>query len=912
MTQRAPVADPHTVEAYARELVAKPGSSRVLALAADPDYRGPATVRVEGAEVHVRACVSSLAIREALVDLPADGFAIVLTDRSPEDLGDSLIARFRRQRIEPLDPWATVPGLFRASHLDTELRHALPWLPEILYQRLPAGGYPPSATDLVTLDHVLGVLTGDILSLPADEIGLGAVLDRLGDLSVRSDWSALPDRARDAIIAWVGQRAGQAAGEALVLAAAPSTAHVNVMSLGLLFDVLYGSDPVPPQVLEARRSWENGYRLPRVPPGAAAQIGSASRARMRLLGDTDPAARQAVWRDTPEAFAIAAFPAGVELSLNHPDGYRARLAALADELVEALGQPDTGAGIAPLEGTLIELRSHDLAWADHLAETERAEMAVRLVRWLASARSAAPATLGEALTRQIADDGWVDRAVADVWSGSTHLQLARAYQPLCDRVLGVRREHDGQFAALLAEATGHEVLDPGLLPVEQVLVAAVEPLSRVAPVLMIVIDGMSTGVAVAVADGISRLAWTEHVPAGGTGTRGTVLAALPTLTRFSRTSLFCGGLREGTQVEEKREFARLTGGRVFHKDDLRAPAGSAVNPEVAAAIAATDRVVGVVLNTVDDTLAKHDPDGTRWSVSTIQHLEPLLEVARQHGRTVVLVSDHGHVVERGGRADLRELADARWRPAATGAAGEGEVALTGPRVLTAGGSIVAAWVEDLRYGRKAAGYHGGAAAAEVTIPLLVFASSGVDLATAGWVPAEDQTPAWWQGGVEVAAPRQAPDSGRARRRPRAAPSPQPQATLFELPDTASTAGPGPAPAPGATSPTTMPGADPHAAALDSFASSATYLRMRAAAGRSAPPDAAVRQMLRRLLAGGGRAPLDHVASALGVPTQRAAMAMAGMRRLLNVEGYQVISMDPDGRTVLLDEALWRQQFGVDR
>ncbi|MGB8021382.1 MAG: BREX-2 system phosphatase PglZ, partial [Candidatus Nanopelagicales bacterium] len=731
MTQRLPVADPHTVEAYARELVAKPGNSRVLALAADPDYRGPRSVRVEGAEVQVRACVSSLAIREALVDLPADGYAIVLTDRSPADLGDSLIARFRRQRIEPLDSWATVPGLFRAAHVDTGLRQALPWLPEILYARLPAGGYPPSATDLVTRDHVLGVLAGDILGLPADEIGLGAVLDRLGDLRVRSDWSALSDLARDAISAWVGQRAGQAAAAALVLAAAPSTAHVDVMSLGLLFDVLYGSDPVPPHVQEARRSWENGYRLPRVAPVAAAQIGSASRARMRLLGDTDPAARHPVWRDTPEAFAIAAFPAGIELSLNHPDGYRARLGALADELVEALAQPDQGqpdqrARIAPLEGALLELRSHDLAWADHLAETERAEMAVRLVRWLASAASAGPGTLGEALTRQMADDGWVDRAVADVWSGSTHAQSAKAYQSLCDRVLGVRREHDGQFAALLVDVTGHEMLDPGLLPVEQVLVAAIEPLSRVAPVLMIVIDGMSTGVAVAVADGISRLAWTEHVPAGGTGTRGTLLAALPTMTRFSRTSLLCGGLREGTQVEEKREFARLTGSRVFHKDDLRAPAGSAVNPEVAAAIASTDRVVGVVLNTVDDTLAKHDPDGTRWSVSTIQHLEPLLEVARQHGRTVVLVSDHGHVVERGGRADLRELADARWRPAATGPAGEGEVVLTGPRVLAAGGAIVAAWVEDLRYGRKAAGYHGGASAAEVTIPLLVFASSGVD------------------------------------------------------------------------------------------------------------------------------------------------------------------------------------------
>ena len=220
-------------------------------------------------------------------------------------------------------------------------------------------------------------------------------------------------------------------------------------------------------------------------------------------------------------------------------------------------------------------------------------------------------------------------------------------------------------------------------------------------------------------------------------------------------------LREGTQVDEKRDFAVVTGGTLFHKDDLRAPAGAAVNPEVSAAIASPAKVVGVVLNTVDDTLAKHDPDGTRWSVDTIQHLAPLLEVARQHGRTVVITSDHGHVVERGGRSEPRQLADTRWRPAATGPAGPDEVLLTGSRVLAGGGSIVAPWVEDLRYGHKAAGYHGGASAAEVTIPLLVFAGNDVDLAPAGWQPAGEQAPSWWEGAAEPAVgdgPRATPSS----------------------------------------------------------------------------------------------------------------------------------------------------------
>ena len=102
----------------------------------------------------------------------------------------------------------------------------------------------------------------------------------------------------------------------------------------------------------------------------------------------------------------------------------------------------------------------------------------------------------------------------------------------------------------------------------------------------------------------------------------------------------------------------------------------------------------------------------------------------------------------------------------------------------------------------------------------------------------------------------------------------------------------------------------HNAAIDVCLGSSVYQRTRAAAGRAALPDTAVRQVLVLLLAGGGRASSDQVARALGVPAGRLQMALAGLRRLLNVEGYQVVSMDTDGRTVLLDVALWRTQFGV--
>ncbi len=49
---------------------------------------------------------------------------------------------------------------------------------------------------------------------------------------------------------------------------------------------------------------------------------------------------------------------------------------------------------------------------------------------------------------------------------------------------------------------------------------------------------------------------------------------------------------------------------------------------------------------------------------------------------------------------------------------------------------------------------------------------------------------------------------------------------------------------------------------------------------------------------------------LGVPA--AALPLATLGRVLNVEGYQVIWLDADGQTVRLDEALLREQFDLRR
>ncbi|MFE9848527.1 hypothetical protein ACFYPN_06895 [Streptomyces sp. NPDC005576] len=75
-------------------------------------------------------------------------------------------------------------------------------------------------------------------------------------------------------------------------------------------------------------------------------------------------------------------------------------------------------------------------------------------------------------------------------------------------------------------------------------------------------------------------------------------------------------------------------------------AGHFLAPELLLALA-SDAVVGVVLNTIDDALDSGQ-QGQRiaWSLHDVTYLRELLAAARSYGRPVVLTSDHGHVLER--------------------------------------------------------------------------------------------------------------------------------------------------------------------------------------------------------------------------------------------------------------------------
>lgn len=295
-------------------------------------------------------------------------------------------------------------------------------------------------------------------------------------------------------------------------------------------------------------------------------------------------------------------------------------------------------------------------------------------------------------------------------------------------------------------------------------------------------------------------------------------------------------------------------------------------------IAGSRRVVGVVVNAIDDHLARSEQLSTAWSVRDIAPLLPLLDAARDAGRIVVLASDHGHIIEHGSKLQSSGGSGGeRWRVA--DAAAEGEVLVEGPRVLAPGGRCVMAWDERVRYSPKKNGYHGGASAQEVLTPVLVLAPD-LSREVEGWTEVPLDPPAWWVG----------------------EPS-HPPVVAVEAP-------PEPVPEPGQQM-TFVPPTQRPAAWIPQLLASETLAAQRAAAGRAPVADERIATVLGALDANGGRLLRDALARASGIAPLRLTGTLAALRQLLNVDGYPVLEVDEATADVLLDRELLVRQFGLD-
>ncbi|WP_035923650.1 BREX-2 system phosphatase PglZ [Kocuria rosea] len=876
------------VRSRAAELIAKGGDSRVLVIRAQPRWHGE-DLTVDGHRVRVVEGISQLAILNAYVAQADDEYLVVLTDRPRTDLGDTVLARAYRQQIEGPDEWGSVPALFGgAREVSRELRR-LDWAATALLDHEPAGGWAPSTDLAVTAEHAIGGLLANLLELDSGDLDGVVILTTLSNGS-RASWSAVDPELQDHLIEWAEQQYGTAAGFALRATAAPG-GLVKPLALGLAIDVLWpdpAGDLTEEQVAARTRLLERYVGGRPITLFQAREIANASvSAVLRLSREGDPEGRLGVVLDQAEALLRdnLGWPAGAERSSILRPGFTARLRALGKAL-------DDGPSAEEALAAVLDHREATLAGQD-LAP----RMALRLSRWLASPESEVH-SLGEDLQRQLDDGAWVDSALGVLWSGSSDAEVGAAYGRLIERVRDRRRKRDEVAAAHLGHSavmrSMADLLNDGpALGIENVLHTVVNPWKSYGGVLLVVLDGMSGTVAVDLATEVGRSGLVEWVPAV-TKRRLAAVASLPSMTGISRTSLFCGEIRQGNSATEKSGLAMaFPGARVFHKGELRATGGSQLAEDVASAIAdAAVPVVGVVINAIDDATHKNDTAGRPWAMRDLEPLRALLNAASIAGRAVVLTSDHGHVVERQTEM-LPAVAggDSRWRPVTSGPVRDGEVLVSGPRVAPDAGEAILLWRDDARYGPARAGYHGGASLAELTVPVLVYQRSLAQSAPDDWQAAPPQAPAWWNDPIVETPP--APTTVPAKKAHKKPAVDKAVPTLFEVTET---------PTPAAAKTDYL---------IARVLASPVYSEQIDLAGRAATgAGALVEPVLRTLVDRGGRAHQDTVASAAGLPYARIGQGLAVVKRVLNVEGYDILSYDSDGKTLRLDVDMLKDQFGV--
>ncbi|WP_435122595.1 BREX-2 system phosphatase PglZ [Micromonospora tulbaghiae] len=894
-------AQPDAVRRKVEAWLAENDPADAIALTARPDWPADPLLSVNGTRVRVVPCPTPLAARAALHDR-ADGERLVLlTELTDSELGDGILAHLSKQTIRKIDPWDLVRQMFGGvKDLDPTLVRAGRWVANALSDHAPPDGWPAPPGALLTRDHALRSLTAELLDLPAAELDDSGLVQWSTDASKQLRFTTLPDVVAEGVTAYLTGIAGRVA---IPIMAAVRAGHgIDVIPLGLLAGLLWPTDGRAGQVEAAvgRTRLEprfGGLTLTRDQAEALHEAAEAWVYRTVEAGDDGRAEAMRMLRRAETIAAEIGITGLLGASTVLPSGFVQRLRAFADavRLAVPAGGPAVPAAIARAQSALATVEAHRAA---EPRRVETARMAVRLLRWLGTAEDPAPATLLDALHRQVRQDGWVDRARLDVFAGDPDPQVGEAYRLLHRAVDARRSRHDQQFASLLATATGAETEPGALLRVEDVLDRVIQPiLDQGRRVLLLVMDGMSVAAATELAESVTRSgAWVELTPNGGPRTG--ILAALPTVTEVSRCSLLSGRIAVGAQQAELKAFQqRYPTGRLLHKAALRAGAGSALDPEVLAALDDSSvPVVAAVVNTIDDALDRSDPGTTVWGEDTITAVGDLLTSAGD--RVVVVVSDHGHVVDRGPEAVVLPSTsnENRWRPA-TEPAGDAEVIVTGSRVALAGGTVVLPWREEVRYGPRKAGYHGGATPAEAVIPLVVL-TAGDDSAVPGWAGAPVSSPDWWREPLPETPEAPAQPVAGARRRPRRPVEHQPEG-LFDLMPAASTAAPAAAPEPTPAAPDLV----------TALLASPRYAQRRDP--RMPLADERVAALLRTLLGSGDRATLDTLAARAGIPAHRINGTLTVLRRLLQVEGYPVLTVDPDGRTVHLNRALLIEQFELE-
>lgn len=844
----------------------------------------------------IQQCDSPLAVRLALRERHADTTVqVILTSLQEEELGTDILLRLTKRRLFKVDRWSIVKSLFDATTIDPRLtRHS--YLADYLMEWVPSQGYPSVSGGFLDADTAWQILLQEYLGIISDRLDLASLLEWAANSTNIKRYQDAPKDFQEALADWLTLSIGQAAQAVLACCNQQNIDSFNAITVGLALDILFNPEASGKEVERAIGKLEASFLGTDIKIQPLAHVWSHSALDILRLGIRDTEQRKLIDRadDLLKTLGVEDFAYLSDISII---GYEQRLTKFAESILELIKSP-TPDNLQSTERKFESLQYHSAAKQTqefrHLAQCL---MALRLARWLVDAHTNAPApakSLNDAVLYELQQGGFLDWARFKLHHGSYHRPLAKALKALFNTVQAFREKQAKRFADLVQGWTELGGKTTIFTPVEDILTKIVVPLVDRSRILLIVMDGMGTSACNELVMNITQSTnWNRMVPEDYPASIMAGLATIPSITKVSRTSLLCGKLKSGNKNDEAKGFSThpqlakcCQSGMppvLFHKDSLRNTANQILGDEVRKTVSSTEhRVIGVVVNAIDDNLKQGDQISVDWNLDSLPILSMLLREAEESNRYVIILSDHGHIVDHHSEYQSKnvqgQLGGERWHTDENNVI-DGELLLKGDRILvTESHQVVVPWSEKIRYSKAANGHHGGINPQEMVIPIVIMHASNPP---AQWKDAPADQPLWWNTTsilvnpiAQVLPADSQPDLG----------------PLFA----ASLSSESP----------------PLSSSIQQLLNSPIYHIQQKKAGKSALDTVVVEKILVELERHNYSIHLVSLARLMNVSSKTMQSHLIKLQRTLNVDGYQILAYEPTSMTVRLCDKLLQEQFSL--
>jgi len=892
----AEVAIPGPVIAQLQAILTQDSDADRIALVW-PQVIEPAQLQQEIAQTPVRLvyCCSELSMREQLIEHKAGTERLVILSPFDETrLAKDVLARLWSNEPKRISPWRTLEQLLRVRQIDPRLTgKEYRWIAEWLVSVYDRYRGRISFGEVLDYDKAWQALALGLLDYQELALDLDSLLSWSLETEASKRVASLPEEVTEHLSDWLTPRLDDLT--PMVQAIWKQGHASDMVAIGLVCALLYSDSREQNQeIFQAR-----GRLTERFLGGAALEnsilkaFGEATSAFAKKVAQSEAlrTLNGALANAEQILASLDLMPLAAESDLLHL-GFGLRL----DQFAAALERSIRGESIEPAISALAAVERHQLSEV-RKDQVLTARLAARTCAWLNTdpRNSESAAAI---IRNYVTEGGFLDWARSRIWSGDQHEAISHVYEQLTSNVTQRREMLNQSFSNHLPSFAQGDKLPDGIWPVESALDKLVAPLAKHDPVLLLVLDGMSQAVYREIADDLLHNHWVELQRVERDGPE-CLISALPSITRTSRYSLLAGELGEGVGADEKKAFSSHQSLKplastkfpptLFHKADLQQVGSGALASNVREVIAGREyRVIGAVINAIDDQLSSNAQLSVNWNVASVSLLRQILEAARESGRLVIFTSDHGHVLDHDMQYSQSHGDAERYKPT-TETLDDGEILIEGNRVVLPDNKAIVPWSEKIRYASKKMGYHGGGSPQEVIIPFGVFRNAGETDDISGWIEVPRQEPVWWQ--LDVAAPEKAervseiPHSKSKRIK-------KDERTEDLFNKAIETA-------------TQQPDAEDW---LETLFKSPVYLAMKSRIGRIVIGDDQVRTLLHFLAARGGQQMITAVVQELGIPGIRINGLLAGVQKLLNVDGYPVLSIDRTSKTVKLNIESLKAQF----